>query len=307
MKLRHWVKKENSGLFRTTLELATYEEKQGHKVVLVNPSDGAAFYGRADEPDVELVHSQFGMSEYHNGKPAFMWMHGEPLSSVGNGVSMKAIVDLAPLMDAFIAMRADELGIWSSIKRTYLVRKGIDLEMYYPLDGVTERLSGAPAVLYIENWRGQRNPLYLCKAMEIVHQKYPAARLHLYNLQDKRMQETFKALIDNNKWHTFIRSLQGPVKDVNTLYNRVDMVVSCLYPLYARGIEAFGAGRAFIGPGYHEDNYPWTCDLQPESMAKAIIDCWEGYDAVDYRKWALDHHNVDDTVKESVAIYERYL
>lgn len=307
MKLRHWVKKENSGLFRTTLELATYEEKAGHKVVLVNPSDNATMYGRANEPDVEVIHSQFGIQEYHKGKPTFMWMHGEPLSSVGNGVSMKAIVDLAPLCDAFIAMRGDEHIIWNSIKRTYLVRKGIDLDVYTPLEGVTERLSGEPAVLYVENWRGQRNPLYLAVAMQEVFKKYPNARLHLYNLQDKRMKDTFSALIQHNKWWTFLRSLQGPVKDINTLYNRADIVVSCLYPLYARSIEAFGAGKAFVGPGYHEDNYPFTCDLQPESMADAIIKCWENYDSIDYRQWAVDHHNVADTVKESVEIYERYL
>jgi hypothetical protein len=308
LNIMHYVKKENSGLFRTTLELATYEEKAGHRVTLREPQSEAPIYGQMREPDVELVHSQLPITRYHNGKPKFMWMHGEPLSSVGNGVSMKAIVDLAPLMDAFICMRKDEWAIWNAIKRTYLVRKGIDLEMYKPLEGITERLSGEPAVLYIENWRGQRNPLYLTVAMQIVHEKYPKARLHLYNLTDKRMKDTFSALIQNNKWGTtFLRSLQGQVQDVNMLYNRVDMVVSCLYPLYARGIEAFGAGKAFIGPGYHEDNYPYTCELQPESMAAAIINCWENYDKVDYRQWAVDHHNVADTVKESVEIYERYL
>lgn len=307
MKLRHWVKKENSGLFRTTLELANYEEKQGHKITLVEPSTSAPIYGRLDDPDVEVIHSQFGMQEYHNGKPVFMWMHGEPLSSVGNGVSMKAIVDLAPMCDAFIAMRKEEIPIWSSIKKTYLVRKGIDLEVFKPLSGVTERLSGEPAVLYLENWRGQRNPLYLCVAMQEVHKKYPDARLHLYNVQDKRMKDTFSALIQHNKWWTFIRSLMSPVQDVNTLYNRVDMVVSCLYPLYARGIEAFGAGKAFIGPGYKEDGYPFTCELDPHSMAQAIINCWENYDQINYRQWAVDRHNVNDTARESVAIYGRYL
>lgn len=303
----HYVKKENSGLFRSTLELATYEEKQGHGVMLKEPSSEAPLYGRMDTWDVDVIHSQMPITQYHNNKPRFMWMHGEPLSSVGNGVSMKAIIDLAPVTDAFICMRKEEQIVWNSIKRTYYVPKGIDLEMYKPLDGITERLSGEPAVLYIENWRGQRNPLYLCVAMQEVYKKYPKARLHLYNVQDARMRETFKALIDNNKWSTFIRSLQGPEKDVNMLYNRVDMVVSCLYPLYARGIEAFGAGKAFIGAGYKECDYPWQCELQPESMAKAIIDCWENYGKVDYRKWAQDHHDVAESVKQSVAIYERYL
>lgn len=222
---------------------------------------------------------------------------------------MKAIVDLAPMVDAFICMRKEEHIVWNSIKRTYYVPKGIDLELYKPLEGITERLSGEPAVLYVENWRGQRNPLYLCVAMQEVYKKYPKARLHLYNCNDKKMSETFKALIANNKWWTFIRSLQGaiPANEINMLYNRVDMVVSGLYPLYARGIEALGAGKAFIGAGYHPDGYPWTCDLQPESIADAIIQCWENYDQLDYRKWAEKNHDVAETVRQSMEIYERYL
>jgi len=119
----------------------------------------------------------------------------------------------------------------------------------------------------------------------------------------------FRALIDNNKWWTFIRTLSGAVDPgkVNELYNRADIVVSCLYPLYARSIEAFGAGKAFISPGYSVDGYPWTCDLQPESMAQAIINCWEDYGRIDYRQWAVDHHDVAETVRQSVTIYERYL
>lgn len=307
MNIMHYMKKENSGLFRSTLELAIYEQKQGHNIMIREPSSEAPLYGRLDEWDVDVIHSQFSVSQYHNGKPHFMWMHGEPLSSVGNGVSMRAIVDLAPMMDAFICMRKEEQVVWNSIKKTFHVPKGIDLEIYKPLEGVTERLSGEPAVLYIENWRGQRNPLYLCVAMQEVYKKFPKARLHLYNLQDQRMKETFKALIDHNKWSTFVRSIQGPVQDVNLLYNRVDMVVSCLYPLYARGIEAFGAGKAFLGAGYKECGYPWTMELQPESMAQAIIDCWEGYDKVNYREWAEEHHDVAESVRQSVEIYERYL
>jgi len=303
----HWMKKENSGLARTTLELAKYEERQGHGVCIKQPHEDTPIYGREVETDVHSIHSQINIKAYHDGKPKVMWMHGEPLSSVGNGISMKAIVDLAPVCDAFICMRKEEWPIWNSIKRTFVVQKGIDLEDYHPLDGITEKLSGEPAVLYIENWRGQRNPLYLCIAMQEVHKKYPKARLHLYNIQDKKMQETFEALYKNNKWWPFLRSMQGPVKDVNLLYNRVDMVVSCLYPLYARGIEAFGAGKAFIGPGYKEPGYPFTCDLDPMSMADAIIKCWENYGQINYRKWAEEHHDVNETVKQSIDVYKRFI
>ena len=47
--------------------------------------------------DIHTIHSQINIRTYHDGKPKIMWMHGEPLSSVGNGISMKAIVDLAPI------------------------------------------------------------------------------------------------------------------------------------------------------------------------------------------------------------------
>lgn len=312
MNIVHWMKREDSGLARCTLELAKYEEKAGHKVCVKEPMSGAVgedkiVYGIDRDMDIHSIHSQLAMKAYHDNKPKVMWMHGEPLSSVGNGVSMKAIVDLAPMCEAFICMRKDEWSVWNSIKRTFVVPKGIDLEVYKPLTGITEKLSGEPSVLYIENWRGQRNPLYLCVAMQEVWKKYPKARLHLYNMRDKKMEETFKALYKNNKWWPFLASLQGPVNDVNLLYNRADMVVSCLYPLYARGIEAFGAGKAFIGPGYKEDNYPYQCELQPESMAQAIMKCWDDYGKVDFRKWAISHHDVTETVKQSVDIYNRYL
>jgi glycosyltransferase involved in cell wall biosynthesis len=307
------MKRENSGLARSTLEFAKYEERQGHKVVIKEPGTGEPGGGRIifgvddDKHDVVSIHSQLSIKDYHSKKPKFMWMHGEPLSSVGNGISMKAIVDLAPLCDAFICMRKEELNIWSSIKRTYLVQKGVDLEIYKPISGITEKLPGEPSVLYIENWRGQRNPLYLCVAMAEVSKKFPKAQLHLYNCTDKRMLDTFNALYKNNKWWTFIRSINGATNDVNLLYNRVDMVVSCLYPLYARGIEAFGAGKAFIGPGYREEGWPYTCELDPDSMANAITKCWENYNQMDYRKWAEDHHDVSKTVEQTVKIYERYI
>ena len=306
MKLMHYMKKENSGLARTTLEFAQYEEKAGHVAMIKEPSGGMV-YGIQQTPDVECIHSQMPPESYINGVPKFMWIHGEPLSSVGNGVSMKAIVDLAPKIDAFLCMRQEEHAIWNSIKRTYLVPKGIDLERYKPLEGPVERLSGEPAVLYCENWRGSRNPLYLCVAMQEVWKQYPKARLHLYNCNEKRVYETFNTLIKHNKWWTFIRTLTGAVEHINLLYNKVDMVVSCLYPLYARSIEALGAGKAFIGPGYREPGYPWTCELEPHSMAEAIMACWADYHKLNYRKWAVERHDVAETVKQSLAVYERYI
>lgn len=294
---------------RTTLEMALYEERAGHSVCVKQPSEDMPLYGvdHRGETDVHTIHSQLGTSAYHDGHPKMMLMHGEPLSSVGNGVSMRAIVDLSSQVDAFICMREAELPVWSSIKKTYLVTKGIDLEFFSPQ--MVEKLSGEPAVLYYENWRGQRNPLYLCLAMQLIWKKLPKARLHLYNCGDKRMFETFSALITHNKWQTFIRSLKGPVKpdEVPNLLSRADIVVSGLYPLYARGIEAFGCGKAFIGPGYHEHDYPYQCDLDPQSIADAILKCWNEYGSLNFRQWAERHHNVADTVQQSLAVYERYL
>jgi glycosyltransferase involved in cell wall biosynthesis len=209
-------------------------------------------------------------------------------------------------------MRKDEMAIWRSVKReTYLVDKGIDLDVYKPLPGITERLSGEPAVLYYENWRQQRNPLYWCVAMEKVHAKYPNARLHLYNCVDKKMFDTFTSLNSHCHWWPFLRSISGAVdggnEGINTLLNRVDIVVSGLYPLYARSIEAFGAGKAFISPGYREHDYPWTCEYHPDSMADALLRCFENYDQINYRKWAEDHHDVKNTVAQSIDVYKRFL
>jgi hypothetical protein len=145
--------------------------------------------------------------------------------------------------------------------------------------------------------------------MQQVWQKYPKARLHLFNATDPKMYATFKALHGFNKWWVFLRTMSGPVADadVNLLYNRADIVVSGLFPLYARSIEAFGAGKAFIGPGYTDPEYPWHCTLDPESMAQAIIDCHENYDRVNYRQWAEQKHDVMKTVEQCEAIYKRYL
>ncbi len=308
-------KREKSGLAFTTLELVQAEEQQGHRVELRQP-DETVLYGGIDVPDMHLIHSQISPRTYHDRIPKLMYCHGEPLSSVGNGVSMKAIVDLAPICEAFIAMRKEEWSAWNAIKRTYVVPKGIDLQRFTPLDvsahdpkNPASRLSGDPAVLYCEHWRGQRNPLIPLLAMERVSQVLPNARLHLYNVEDKRMYETFSALIAHCKWHTFVRSLMGPVKDedVNLLYGRADIVVSGLYPLFARGIEAFGAGKAFIGAGYRDDEYPFGCEFTPESMADAIIKAHEARGQFNFRAWAERKHDVQETVRQATAIYQRYL
>jgi hypothetical protein len=318
----HYMKKEKSGLAFTTLELVQAEERLGHRVLLREPTDdtgmpGTVLYGDPSVvADVECVHSQMPVTANFSNVPKFLFCHGEPLSSVGNGVSMKAMVDMAPKIDAFIAMRQEEAAIWRTLKRTYVVPKGIDLERFKPLDvpahvqgDDTTKLSGSPSILYCEHWRGQRNPLYWCVAMEQVWKVFPQARLHLFNCPGGKMFDTFRSLINHNKWTTFIRTLNGPVDDaqVNFLYNRADITVSGLYPLYARSIEAFGAGKAFIGAGYTDPEYPWHCDYHPDSMAKAIIDCWTDYGRIDYRQWAEQKHDVMNTVRKLTDIFQGYL
>jgi glycosyltransferase involved in cell wall biosynthesis len=314
------MRREKSGLAFTTLELVKAEEQAGHTVCLREPTTdkgmpGRLLYGHDAPSDVEFIHSQMPLTSYFNGVPKFLWMHGEPLSSVGNGVSMKAIVDMAPKVDAFLAMRPEEARVWNSIKRTYIVPKGLDLERFHPMpvppydpQDPTSHLEGSPAILYCEHWRGQRNPLYWCVAMQQVWTALPDAKLHLFNCTDQKMLDTFRALIARNKWWAFVRSLKGPVPDdqINALYNRADIVVSGLYPLYARSIEAFGAGKAFIGPGYTDTAYPWHCTLDPDSMAQAVLTCWANYDLVDYRFWAEQKHDVKHTVAAVMQVVERY-
>lgn len=314
MKISHHMKRENSGLMHSTLEFVEEEQRQGHEVRIMEPSNGvtpmmSTFEG---DPDIHCIHSQLSPHTYHDRVPKFMWMHGEPIGSVANGISMRAIVDLAPACEAFLCMRKEEWPIWNAIKKTYVVPKGIDLERFKPME-VEKPLAGSPAILYYENWRGQRNPLILCLAMLEVIKVLPEARLHLYNCPGGKMYETFQKLINHSRWYTFIGSLKSQEKDSPALLNRADIVVSCLYPLYARGIEAFGCGKAFIGPGYKEHNYPYQCELEVNSMARAIIGCWKDFQddrsqAPKYfRKWAEEHHNIKDTVKQSVEIYGRYV
>jgi glycosyltransferase involved in cell wall biosynthesis len=321
MRIVHYVKKEVSGLYRTAIEICKAELEMGHEVLIQEPQ-GQVIWGKlSGPPDVHVISSQYDMRAYHSTRhewgievntPVFLLQHGEPISSVGNGISMRSVVDLSMLCDALICMRKEEQPIWNSIKRCFYVGKGVDLEVFTPRAEIHEKLRGAPSVLYYESWRGSRNPLILCKAMELVWKRYPEAKLHLYNMSDQRMLETFKALRDVCKWY-FIGSLQGPVKyeDVPALVNRVDMVGSCLFPLYARTpIEALACGKACVAPGYPGDpinGYPFTCTLNAESMAEAICAAHENKDHFDFRAHAVQFHDLRVMVSNMLHIYEGYL
>lgn len=292
---------------RTTLEFLACEEKLGHSVSLRTPSDNKLVYGNDHDADIYCIHSQIHPTAIHDDKPKFLFCHGEPLSSIGNGISMRAIVDLASCVDAFICMRRDEYPVWKSIKRsTYLVPKGVDLEVYRPAPP-DKKLPGEPAVLYCENWRGERNPLMICVAMEQVWKRFPGAVLHLYNVQNQKMLDTFLALWRHCHWASWIGSIKGPETDVVGLYNRCDIVASCLFPLYARTPpEALACGKGVVAPGYRDTPYPYQCELNADSMADAIIRMWSEWGKFDFRAHAAKHHDAMESTRQAIAIYERY-
>lgn len=304
------MRKENSGLARTTIEHAKYEERLGHEVAIREPQ-GQLLWGKKFDPDVITIHSQLNPEFYHENVPKIFLTHGEPLSSVGNGISFKAIIDLAPIVDAFICMRRGELPVWSMIKRTFYVPKGIDLEIFKPMSGV-EKLDGEPAVLYYENWRGARNPLYIVCAMMHVWKRLPKARLHLVNCNDKKMHETFSAFVKHSKLWPYVRTLTGglPHDKVPEMLNRADIVVSALHPLSARGIETLGCGKAYVSAGYDggDGHYPWIVpDYSVEAFADTIVDCWENYDKINYREYAETYHDEASASQQRCEIYEKYL
>ena len=79
MNILHWMKKENSGLARSTLEIAKYEERQGHGVCIKQPSEDMPIWGTDRDMQLHSIHSQLHPKAYHDNKPKVMWMHGEPL------------------------------------------------------------------------------------------------------------------------------------------------------------------------------------------------------------------------------------
>ena len=173
MKILHFLKKEKSGLFKTTIELCKYEERLGHSVSLRTPADNRTFYGFADDNfDIIAIHSQINPIYYKHKCPKVLFLHGECDYGMLVKVSTASIMDLVPIVDAFIAFNPDEARIWSSFKRTYVIPKGIDLEKYKPED-IGKKLKGSPAVVYAEHWRQFRHPLHALVALETVKKKLP--------------------------------------------------------------------------------------------------------------------------------------
>lgn len=151
MKILHWVKKEDSGLFRTTFELASYEEKLGHQVSLREPIKQDHIYGFKDgDFDIHCIHSQIPPYYYKDGKPKILFLHGEPDYGMMLKTSISAVMDLVPMIDCMITFNEDEGKIWNSFKRTYVIPKGIDLKSYFP-ETLPKKLLGSPSILYVEH------------------------------------------------------------------------------------------------------------------------------------------------------------
>jgi glycosyltransferase involved in cell wall biosynthesis len=307
MKILHWLKKENSGLFRTTVELAKYEEKLGHVVALRAPAENETFYGfRDDDFDVHAIHSQINPHYYKDGKPKLLFLHGEPDYGMLTKVSTQAIMDLIPIADAFISFHPDEARIWRSFKRTYTVTKGIDLERYVPIDNPEKKFKGSPSILYCEHWRTFRHPLHSFIALEEVKKKLPSMRFYPFGCPEPE-KEFWLRIVKNNRYNSFTPGVFRWQKDIATLISLADIVVSPVFPSYGRvRLEALAMNKPVVAykTNPHAD---YKCEpYNPDDMAEKIIACWEEKPS-GQRKYAEENLSAMQMAKDVVSIYRRFI
>lgn len=306
MKILHWLKKENSGLFRTVVEIAKYEEREGHEVQLRKPKENQTFYGSGnDDFDIHCIHSQINPKYYKDGRPKMLFLHGEPDYGMLVKISTQAIMDLAPTVDAFISLNPDEANIWKSFKRTYVIPKGIDLESYKPVD-MGKKFNGNPAVVYAEHWRTFRHPLHSLVAMDIVKQRLPKARFYAFGCPDKD-KAFWLRLIRQNHYTVFTPGIFKRQKDQNAIFNMADIVLSPVFPSYGRvSLEAKACNKPVVAykSNPHAD---YKCEpYNPMSMAQAILDCWREKPN-GQRQYIKTKCNVKNTAHEAIKIYERFV
>lgn len=305
MKLLHWLKKENSGLFRTVMELVKYEERLGHQVALREPANNKTFYGfTTDDPDIHLIHSQINPIYYKDKTPKILFLHGEPDYGMMIKVSTNAILDFAPHVDAFITLNEDEAQIWNSFKKTYVIPKGIDLEKYKPMN-LNKKLQGSPAILYIEHMRAFRHPLHVLVALEKYYKKNPKMRFYPFGCQ-KEERDFWLKIIRQNKYNFFCPGMFQFQKSSVELINMADIVISPVYPSYGRvSIEAKACNKPVIAYNTcpHADYKipPYNID----SIVKAVDDCWEKKPN-GQRKYAEENCDAMDMAKAAIDIYKRY-
>lgn len=307
MKICHWVKKENSGLFRTTVELAKYEERLGHTIALRAPAQNETFYGfRDDDFDIHAIHSQIHPHYYKDGKPKLLFLHGEPNYGLMTKVSTKAIMDLIPIADAFVSFHPDEARIWNSFKRTYTITKGIDLEKYVPVKNPTKKLKGSPAILYCEHWRQFRHPLHVFIALEGVKKKLPGMRFYPFGCPDAE-KEFWLRIVRNNKYNMFTPGVFQWQKDMPNLLSMADIVVSPVFPSYGRvALEALAMNKPVVAynSNVHAD---YKCrPYDPDDLAEKILACWEEKPN-GQRKYAEKNLNAEQMAKDAIEIYKRFI
>ncbi len=307
MKILHFVKKEQSGLFKTTVELAKYEEKMGHHVSLRTPRENETFYGfRDDDFDIICVHSQLHPHYYKDKRPKLLFLHGEPDYGMMVKVSTQAIMDFTNICDAFIAFNPDEAKIWNSFKRTYVIQKGIDLERYKPVDTKNKKLKGRPAILYTEHWRSFRHPLHTFVALERVIKKIPTMRFYPFGCPEKE-QPFWLKLVRQNKYNFFTPGVFKHQEDVVRLINMADIVVSPVFPSYGRvSLEALACNKPVIAYDTNPHADYKVKPYDPDDFAEKIIKCYEEKPN-SQRAYAEKHLDAKDMASEAVKIYKRFL
>lgn len=306
MKILHWVKKENSGLFRTVMELAKYEERLGHSVSLRTPAEQQTFYGfKDDDFDVHAIHSQINPHYYKDDKPKLLFLHGEPDYGMMVKVSTQAIMDLVPLCDAFIALNPDEAKIWNSFKRTYIIPKGVDLEAYRPM-AVKSKLKGNPAILYTEHWRTFRHPLHVFVALERVKRKLPGMRFYPFGCPDSEHAFWIR-IIKQNRYVTFTPGVFKRQKNTVGLINMADMVVSPVFPSYGRvSLEALACNKPVVAYDTNPHATYKVKPYDPDDMAEKIISCYEER-CNGQRQYAEKYLDAKDMANEAIKIYKRFV
>ena len=306
MKILHWLRKENSGLFHTTVELAKYEERLGHTVSLRLPPENQTFYGPTnDDFDIHCIHSQIHPSYYKDSKPKMLFMHGEPDYSTMSKGATNSIMDLVPIVDAFIAFNPAEAKIWNSFKRTYCITKGVDLEKYKPIK-LRQKLTGSPAILYCEHWRQFRNPLHILVALEKVYRKIPGMRFYPFGCP-KEDQAFWLKMIKQNRYVTYCPGIFQRQNEMAKLLNLADIVVSPVFPSYGRvSLEALACNKPVVA--YSSNPHAtYKCDpYDVNDIAEKIIACCEEMPN-GQAKYAAEHLDAKTMAKEAIEIYERFL
>jgi len=304
MKIIHWLKEENSGLFRTTAELTAEEIKQGHAVSLRNPFTAKTFFGFADDDfDIHCVHSQIHPHYHKDNKPKVLFLHGEPDYGMLHKISVNAIMTLAPIMDAFIAFNEQEATIWNSFKRTVIVPKGVNLEMYRPID-TKKKLQGQPAILYAEHWRSFRHPLHVFIAMERVMKKLPKAKFYPFGCP-KEDKDFWMKLIKQNQYTYFTKGVFQPQTNMPGLLNLADIVVSPVFPSYGRvSLEALACDKPVVA--YKTNPHAtYVCEpYNPDDMAEKIIQCYEEK-PTGMREYAEKNLSITQMAERAIEIYRK--